>query len=151
MIKCVAQLIIGTVFVAFPITAIAGPGEDANAAVERWSAAYSANEPEDLVLTYWPDALLFGTLSPVMSEGAGAIRSYFAPLKGSGNKNAIGDKRTIVIDDGAVVVAGFYEFNVVQDGTPTPFPARFTVLVTKRDGVWRIAHHHSSPLAQPKK
>ena len=151
MIKCVAQLIIGTSLVAFPIMAIAGSAEDANAAVKRWSAAFNANEPEDLVLTYWPDALLFGTLSPVMSEGAGAIRSYFAPLKGSGSKNAIGDKRTIVMDDGAVVVAGFYEFNVVQDGKPTPFPARFTVLVTKRDGVWRIAHHHSSPLAQPKK
>ena len=150
MIKCVAQLVIGTVFVSFPIMALAGPAEDANAAVERWRAAYSANDPEGVVLTYWPDALLFGTLSPVMSEGAGAIRSYFAPLKGSGNKNAIGDKRTIVMDDGAVVVAGFYEFTLVQDGKPVPYPARFTALVTKRDGVWRIAHHHSSPRPQPK-
>jgi uncharacterized protein (TIGR02246 family) len=134
-----------------PVSAFAGPSEDANAAVDRWSAAYNSNDPEELVKTYWPDALLFGTVSPVMSEGADAIRTYFGPLKGSGNKNAVGERRTIVLSDNAVVVAGFYEFTRIQDGKSVPFPARFTMLVTKRDGTWHIAHQHSSPLVLPKK
>ena len=70
-------------------------------ALMRWSAAYSSNDPEAVVKNYWPDAILLGTVSPVMSEGTEAIRTYFSPLKGSGNKNAIGERRTIVLDENA--------------------------------------------------
>jgi hypothetical protein len=38
----------------------------------------------------------------------------------------------------------------MTDGQPVSAPSRFTMLVTKRDGEWRIAHHHSSPRVQPK-
>ena len=93
-----------------PMMAFAGPPQDANAVVDRWSAAYSSNDPEAVVNNYWPDAILLGTVSPVMSEGTEAIRTYFSALRGSGNKNAIGDRRTIVLDENAVVVTGFYEF-----------------------------------------
>jgi uncharacterized protein (TIGR02246 family) len=147
----VAQIVLAALLLIIPMLAFAGPSEDANAAVDRWSATYSANDPEELVKTYWPDALLLGTVSPVMSEGADAIRTYFGPLKGSGNKNVVGERRTIVLSDNAVVVAGFYDFTVMQDGKPVAFPARFTMLVTKRDGTWQIAHQHSSPLVPPKK
>src|SRR4030095_1916800 len=111
-----------TLFVALwmliPIPAFAGPPQDANAVVDRWSAAYSSNDPEAVVRNYWPDAILLGTLSPVMSEGTEAIRTYFSALKGSGNKNAIGERRTIVLHDNAVVVTGFYEFTRMEDGKP---------------------------------
>ena len=133
-----------------PSVATAGPAEDANAAVDGWSAAYSSNEPEAVAKNYWPDAVLLGTVSPIMSEGTEAIRTYFSPLKGSGNKNAIGERRTIVVDDNAVVVTGFYVFTRMVEGKPVPGPSRFTMLVTKRGGEWRIAHHHSSPHVQPK-
>jgi uncharacterized protein (TIGR02246 family) len=133
-----------------PMAAFAGPAEEANAVVDRWSAAYSGNDPEAIAKLYTSDALLLGTVSPVMSEGTQAIIKYFTPSKGSGNKNTIGEHRTIVVDDNAVVVAGFYEFTRMQDGKPVPAPSRFTVLVVKRDGEWRIAHHHSSPHVQPK-
>ena len=75
---------------------------------------------------------------------------YFTRGKGSGNKNILGERRTIVLDDNAVVVAGFYEFTIMRDGKAVPLPARFTMLVTKRNGEWRIAHHHSSPYVLPK-
>ena len=149
--RSIAKFITVALVLLMPALAFAGPAEDASAVVDRWSAAYSANDPEEVVKNYWPDALLFGTVSPIMSEGTNAIGAYFARLKGSGNKNVIGEKRTIVLGDAAVVVAGFYEFTLVQEGKPTPFPARFTMLVTKRDGVWHIVHHHSSPLVLPKK
>lgn len=132
--------------------AIAGPAEDANAAIDRWSAAYTSNDPPAVVKGYWPDAILLGTTSPVISEGAGAIEQYFTKLKlkGSGNKNAIDERHTIVIDDNAVLVTGFYVFTRMNAGVPTPSPSRFTMLVTKHNGEWRIAHHHSSPHVMPK-
>ena len=133
-----------------PSAALAGPAEDANAAVQRWSAAYTSNDTDAVVQSYWPDAMLLGTVSPVMSEGADAIRTYFSRLKGSGNKNELGDHRTFVLDDNAVVVAGFYTFTRMQEGKPVPGPSRFTMLITKRRSEWKIAHHHSSPHVQPK-
>jgi hypothetical protein len=80
-----------------------------------------------------------------MSEGSDAIRAYFAPLQGSGNKNAIGERRTLVLSDNAVLVTGFYEFTRVKEGKTVPAPARFTMLLIKHDGEWSISHHHSSP------
>jgi uncharacterized protein (TIGR02246 family) len=133
-----------------PSVALAGAAEDANAAVERWSAAYSSNDTDAVVQCYWPDAMLLGTVSPVMSEGADAIRTYFSRLKGSGNENDLAARRTFVLDDDAVVVAGFYTFTRMQEGKPVPGPSRFTMLITKRGGEWKIAHHHSSPHVQPK-
>jgi uncharacterized protein (TIGR02246 family) len=143
-------LVLAVLMVLPPTIGIAGPPEDANAAVDRWSAAYSGNDPETVAGTYWPDAVLLGTVSPVMSEGTEAIRTYFAPLKGSGNKNTIGERRTIVLNDNAVVVAGFYLFTRMVEGKPVPAPSRFTMLLTKRGNDWAIAHHHSSPHVQPK-
>jgi uncharacterized protein (TIGR02246 family) len=131
-----------------PAAALAGPGEEANALIDRWSAAYSSNDPEAVVKFYRPDAVVLGTVSPVMSEGTDAIRAYFAAIKGSGNKNAIGERRTLVLSDNAVLVTGFYEFTRVKEGKPVPDPARFTLLLIKHDGEWLISHHHSSPRAQ---
>jgi uncharacterized protein (TIGR02246 family) len=130
--------------------AIAGPAEDANTAVDRWSAAYSANDPETIAKNYCPDAILLGTVSPVISEGTQAIITYFTPTKGTGNKNTIDERRTIVIDDKAVEVTGFYTFTRMVEGKPVPAPSRFTMLITKRGSEWCIAHHHSSPHVLPK-
>ena len=140
-------LLLTGLLMMFPALAMAGPTEDANAAIDRWSAAYSANDVEAVVKSYWPDAILLGTKSPVISTGADAIKKYFTELKlqGSGNKNVIQERHTIPIDDNAVLVTGFYEFTRMQEGKPVPGPSRFTMLATKRGGEWRIAHHHSSP------
>ena len=86
-----ARLVLITLTLLSPAAALAGPGEEANTAIDRWSAAYSSNDPEAVVKTYRPDAVLLGTVSTIMSEGTNAIRAYFAPLKGSGNKNTIGE------------------------------------------------------------
>ncbi|WP_156944884.1 DUF4440 domain-containing protein [Bradyrhizobium sp. Ec3.3] len=125
--------------------ALAGPSEDAIAAVDRWSAAYGTNDPETIAKTYCPAAILLGTVSPVISEGTQAIVKYFTPIKGSGNTNTIEERRTTTINDSAAVVAGFYTFTRIVDGKPVPAPSRFTMLITKHGDERCIAHHHSSP------
>lgn len=143
---------LGLLIVAFaPTVAFGTPVEDASAVVDRWSAAYTSNDTEAVVKNYAPDAILLGTVSPVMSVGTDAIRSYFSRLPGSGNKNVIGERRTILLDDNAVVITGFYEFSSMKDGKVLARPSRFTMLLTKRGGEWHIAHHHSSPHVQPAK
>jgi uncharacterized protein (TIGR02246 family) len=146
-------LCLAALLMAFPAVARAGATEDANAAIDRWSAAYTANDVEALANSYWPDAILLGTKSGVISTGTDAIKKYFTDLKlpGSGNKNTIQERHSIPIDDQAVLVTGFYEFTRMQEGKPVPGPSRFTMLVTKRGGEWRIAHHHSSPRVEAPK
>jgi uncharacterized protein (TIGR02246 family) len=145
-----AQLVFIALMLMSSAVAVAGPAEDANAAVDRWSAAYSDNNPETIAKNYCPDAILLGTVSPVISEGTQAIITYFTPTKGTGNKNTIDERRTIVINDSAVEVTGFYTFTRMVDGKAVPGPSRFTMLVTKRGSEWCIAHHHSSPHVLPK-
>lgn len=133
-----------------PAVAAAGAAEEANAVVDRFSAAYNSNDPEAVVKLYAPDAILLGTVSPVISAGTEAIRKYFSMIKGSGNKNVIQERHTIVLGDSAVVVTGFYEFTRMQEGKPVPGPSRFTMVITRSGDEWRIAHHHSSPRVPPK-
>ena len=143
--------VLGLLLMSLASTAVfAGPAEDANAVIDRWSAAYTSNDPEAIVKIYAPDAILLGTVSPVISEGTEAIRKYFSLVKGTGNKNVIQERRTIVVDENAVVFTGFYEFIRMKDGQSLPSPSRFTMLITRRDGEWHIAHHHSSPHVLPK-
>ena len=146
-----ARFAFATVMLLSSAVAQAGPAEEANARIDGWSAAYTSNDPEAIVKIYAPDGILLGTVSPVISVGTEAIRKYFSLVKGSGNRNAIQERHTIVLRDDAVVVTGFYEFSGMKDGKPLVRPSRFTMLVTKRDGEWHIAHHHSSPHVMPKK
>jgi hypothetical protein len=85
------------------------------------------------------------------TAGIGFMITVAGAIKGTGNKNAIGERHTIVICDNAVLVTGFYEFTRMTEGKPVPAPSRFTMLITKRGGEWHIAHHHSSPHVQPTK
>ena len=127
-------------------TAFAEPADEANAVIDQWSATYSANDRDALVALYAPDAILLGTTSPVISEGAEGIRKYFQELPGSGRKNTIAERRTIVLSETSVVGTGFYTFTRAAENN-APRPSRFTMVVVKRDGRWMIAHHHSSPLS----
>src|SRR5947207_6448219 len=63
----IAQLVFIATMLMSSAVASAGPVEDANAAVDRWSAAYNTNDPETVAKNYWPDAIVLGTVSPVMS------------------------------------------------------------------------------------
>ncbi len=146
-------LVIGLVAALLTPVFAKDPVEEANAAIDRWSAAYSANDVDAVTNSYWPDAILLGTKSPVISTGSEAIKKYFTDLKlaGSGNKNTIQERHSIPAGSDAVVVTGFYEFTRMQEGKPVPGPSRFTMLVTRRGNEWRIAHHHSSPRVMPAK
>lgn len=139
--------VLSSMLVIMAGSAVAGPAEEANAVIDRWSATYSANDRDALVKLYTPDAILLGTTSPIVSKGTEGLQKYFEALPGSGRKNAITERYTIVLNDDAVVGAGLYTFSRAAEND-TPRPSRFTMLVVRRDGKWMIAHHHSSPRAE---
>jgi hypothetical protein len=129
--------LIAAVMTLTPIKTFAGPAEEGATAIDRWVAAYSANDLDALAKVYAPDAILQGTSEPQINVGTEALRKYFRNLPGSGNKVIIQERRMIVIDDTTVLGVGFYTFRN---------PARFSFLVVKRGDAWVIAHHHSSSI-----
>ena len=141
-------LIVLLPILTLPLFAIAGSGEEANAVIDRWSAAYSSNDPDAVAKNYRPAAILLGNFSQVISQGTDVIRAYFSDIKGSGAKNTIGERYTMVLNDNAVVVTGFYDFTRLKDRQAVSAPSRFTMLLIKDAGEWLIAHHHSSPRGQ---
>lgn len=145
-----ASFLFVALWLAWPTGAVAGPAEDASAVIDRWAAAFSANDADAVLKLYTPDAILLGTVAPNIDQGTASIRAYFSRLPGSGNKVIIGERRMVVLGDGAVLGAGFYEFTIVRDGKPTPSPARFSMVIVKRGADWLIAHHHSSQRPKPR-
>lgn len=139
-------LCIGLLFSLKP--AFAGPAEEASALVDQWSATYNSNDRNALVKLYAPDALLFGTNSKIATRGTDGIRDYFVALDNGDRRNTIIDKTVFVLNDSAVVVAGFYDFSR-KDPNYKPVPARYTMLIVKQGGKWLIEHHHSSPRGAP--
>jgi uncharacterized protein (TIGR02246 family) len=124
-----------------PAAALAGPAEEASAVIDRWAAAYSANDPDAVADLYAPDAIVFGTVSPMTFDGTAPIRAGFAHLAESDNKVRISHRRMLVLFDDSVLVTGSYEFKSIDH--PAAILSGFTMLVVKRDGRWHISYHTS--------
>src|SRR5438046_4499526 len=120
------EMVLAAGRVSWPLHALAGPAEDASAAIDRGAAAFSAHDANALVKLYTSDALLHGIASPTLHAGSEAIREYFRTAPESGKKVTIGERHVIVLADEAVMGVGFYEFEVFQNGIRVPRPARFT-------------------------
>jgi uncharacterized protein (TIGR02246 family) len=125
--------------------ALAGEREDAYAGVERWSAAFNAGDVEQIVRMYTNDALLLGTLSPDMTSKPDDLRAYFRAAAAAKLQVKLGDHSVVALAKDAVAIAGFYDFSrPAADGQPVVVPARSSFVMVKKDGIWKIAHHHSS-------
>lgn len=136
-------------FLFSPSLALAAPGDQASAVVDRWATAFSAGDSAAVVGCYAPDATLLATGSPVLMQGSDAIRAYFTRILNSTSSVKISERHLVPLGKHAELVFGFYEFTFHVNGQPVPTPARFSMVVVERDGAWLIVHHHSSVLPKP--
>jgi uncharacterized protein (TIGR02246 family) len=128
-----------------PVRAPAGPAEDASAVIDRWAAAYSANDPAAVMQLYTADAVLFGVAKPIVFDGTEPIAAQFAGLPGSGDRVRICRRQMLVLGEEAVLATGTYEFTGLDNGVRVTMPGRFNMLIVQRDGAWHISYHTSSP------
>lgn len=132
---------------------LAGPKEDAFAAIQNWATAFNASDIDKIIAAYTPEASVHGTMSSSLAVETEALRAYFGPAARSRNQVKLvqdGSETATVLGDDQVVVAGFYEFSGTRpDGQAFTAPARYTFVLVRRDGAWRIAHQHSSPRPRP--
>jgi uncharacterized protein (TIGR02246 family) len=142
MRKLLLALVLLTIL---PVSAVAGPKEDAFKVIEQFKMAFDSADVPGVVKLFAPDAVFLGTVSPKLATKTAEIDTYFQGIKvDTPRKVEFGDFSTMEISDTAVAFAGMDTFSSTRDGKTTERPARFTFLVTKGDQGWSIKHFHSS-------
>jgi len=110
-----------------------------------WNAALQTLDPDKVVETYAPDAVLLPTVENGPLIGRPAIRGYFVHFLEKKPSGAI-NERTIRIGCNVAFDAGLYTFTYGTGEPPTA--ARFTYIYEHDGSRWLIAHHHSSKRPQ---
>jgi len=94
---------------------------------------------------YEPDAVFWGTTSKTVRTDPAAILDYFKDAgKRPDARVAIVEPQQIQIFGDVSINSGSYTFTDLADGKPIATPARFTFVLHRRSGQWRIVEHHSS-------
>ena len=121
----------------------ADPKENAYAAVEHWAAAYGSANVDEVVASYTPDALFWGTAMENLATTPEGIRAYFAELPKRSPRSSVRilSCSAVRLSNDVVLFAGLYQFSRGEQANP---PARFTLVAVKRGDRWLLAHHHSS-------
>jgi uncharacterized protein (TIGR02246 family) len=143
IIFCVVSLLASISSAAF-----AGPKEDAQAVLAKWSQAFGESNVDAIVALYAPDALFLGTSSKSVVTKPEGIRSYFeaALLRDKPRSAALSSSETMVLSDTAVLITGLDATAGVRDGKPFSLPGRVTFIVAKRGPDWKIVHFHRSAI-----
>jgi uncharacterized protein (TIGR02246 family) len=138
-------LLVCATLLVWPVTAFAGPKEEAFLIVEQFKKAFDASDVEGVIKLFASDGVLLGTASPILATGTEQVGKYFQSLRRCvACSILIEEYATIVISESAVLFAGMDTFSLMQDRNVVNKPARFTMLITKSDKGWRISHFHSS-------
>lgn len=130
--------------------AIAGDKAEVKAAVENWGKSVAdgcTSDPNKIASLYAKDGVLWGTLSPSIRSDTAGIRGYFKDACAKLPKLTVEFKDHLVRVYGRTAVdSGTYVFSFEKDGTKTDLPARYTFVLVKNGGRWRIVDHHSSTM-----
>ena len=75
----VARILLALTVVLLPLGSVASAGskEDVSAATSEWGRVLGEDDPDKLLPLYADDAVLWGTLSPMVRSDRAALRDYF--------------------------------------------------------------------------
>jgi uncharacterized protein (TIGR02246 family) len=147
-----AALALGIILFSFASNALLSPKDEVTQVTSAWAQALGENDPDKVLPFYAEDAVLWGTLSPVVRSDRAALRDYFVTAFKvlPGLKVAFGDQ-LIRVYGGAAVNTGYYTFSFVRDGESKTLPARYSFTYVKNGERWLIVDHHSSAMPPPPK
>ena len=136
-----------TVVLLLGSVASAGPKEDVSAVTSEWGRALGEDDPDKVLPLYADDAVLWGTLSPIVRAERAALRDYFVTAFRvlPGLKVTFGDQ-LIRVYGNAAVNTGYYTFSYSKNGEVKTLPARYSFSYIKNGERWLIVDHHSSAM-----
>lgn len=134
-----------------PGFAAVAPASDPDDAAQTWAEAFNRRDLDSIVTLYAPDAVLWGTTSPILRDTPEKIRDYFSNMPQRPNvRVALGEHRLRVLGDVAIDT-GYYTFSNTDNGQKTSTAARFSFVFRRENGRWLIVDHHSSAAPPPRK
>ncbi len=137
-----------------PVSASAGPREDALGVFDAFLAGMTAADLNRVTALFAPDALVWGTTMRDLATTPDAVRQYFSNLNNvtpiQRPAAAAGPFSTLVLSDTTVLVSGMWGFERVVDGRPAvPTPARVSLVVARRGDRWLVVQFHNSARPMP--
>ena len=127
----------------------AAPADDALVAYDKFFAAFTTDNYEQITTFFAPDAQFYGTNTPEVVTSREGIRTYFMrALSGArGTTKATQfDRTALALSETIVAIAGKWQSERTQGGTMTTAgPSRSTVVMQKRGDRWLIVQFHNSP------
>ena len=108
---------------------------------ERWNEALASGDPAQVAQLYDRHALLLPTLSAQLGDTPEAITAYFATFLTRHPSGTV-TQRQIELGCNLAVDEGTYRFALHDPEAQVN--ARYTFVYGRREGEWRILHHHSS-------
>jgi uncharacterized protein (TIGR02246 family) len=129
-----------------PLAAIADDRSDVETATGRWIDAFNHRNSTGIVALYAPDAVFFGTSSPLLRDKPELVRDYFKGLATLGDSVISMGEHRVQVFGRVAINTGFYTRTELRDGREVKSPARFSFVYEKRGGQWLIVNHHSSAL-----
>ena len=109
----------------------------------KWNEALHTCNSHTVAELYTDDATFLPTLSNEFDHGQKEAEGYFEHFLKKHPDGEIIDESIQVYSD-IIVHSGFYDFHIEENNQKSDANARFTFVYQKIDGIWKIAHHHSS-------
>src|SRR5215217_5651939 len=119
-------------------TCLAEAVEEVTAATRAWVEAYNSRDPQKILALYAPDAVFWGTSSPVLRDTPSLIGEYFKSAPSQPNAGVeLGELKVRVWGDTAAST-GTYTFTDQRDGQTIRRPARFSFVYRLVNSRWMI-------------
>ncbi|MGE0830396.1 MAG: nuclear transport factor 2 family protein [Hyphomonadaceae bacterium] len=110
----------------------------------QWAGVFAQWDINALAALYTDDALFYGS-APALKIGPAGVRAYFQSLHPAAEPHvAFTDIACATVAPNVIHMAAIAHFSAREGPVAR---ARMTHLYVLRDGAWKIAGHHASPLA----
>lgn len=119
--------------------------DEVRATAQAWVEGIGKGDADYMVSLYDKDAILHGTVSPVLRQGAELIREYFAATVANPPTMAFVEPMHIRVFGDTAVNTGNY---VTRFGTNDPLTLRYSFVYRKVGDKWLIVDHHSSRMPE---
>lgn len=120
--------------------------EDVQATAMLWINGISLGDADYMLSLYAPDAILHGTLSPVLRDNPVLIREYFAGITNNPPNMFFVEPMHIRIFEDTAVNTGNY--GVILSEGAEAILMRYSFVYRKVNDEWLIVDHHSSVMPE---
>lgn len=114
----------------------------------KWKVALSSGDETNVTKLYKHDAVLWGTLSPVIRDTPELIREYFVKFATLEDIKVEFSDPVVRVYENTAINTGYYTFSWKENGHSIAVPARYSFVYIRENGDWKILDHHSSVIPE---